>query len=211
MNLVPNDISAYYDNVNKSVLYQGDIICNAELGFYDSSDAPEYWLIITKSCDLVFRTEKKEVKNNICTLLGIYSLKKHLQLIKKKYFTPPKNDYLARIIIAGVFRFSKSTKSIIKPNMLTELVDDKITKLMFLPPDGKILTEPMLIDFDLLYPSHVDDVEIILAAKKLQLSSPFRERISQRFATHYSSIGINDSDVKNRNYRDDLKKYYESL
>jgi len=81
---------------------------------------------------------------------------------------------------------------------------------MFLPPDGNVLKEPMIVDFDLIFPVLGENIERVLDAKKLQLSSPFRERLSQRFALHYSSIGIDDNEVKNSNYRKGLTEYFNS-
>jgi len=211
MSLVPPDISVYYSKIDKNVLYQGDIISAQEMDLKNSENSPDYWLIITKSCDLAFRDNQKKVKNDVCSLLGIYTIKKHFDLIKSKYFTKPKNDFLGRVVMAGVLKFSESTKSINKKEQLKELVDDKITKLMFLPPDGSVLNEPMIIDFDLIFPCLGENIEQILNAKKLQLSSPFRERLSQRFALHYSSIGIDDNEVKSPAYREELKKYFEAL
>ena len=211
MSLVPQDISVYYSKLDKEVLFQGDIIDAKEIDMKENEDSPDYWLVITKSCDLVFRNDAKKVKNDICSLLGIYSIKKQIELVKKKYFIKPKNDFLSRVVIAGVLKFSESTKSITKKDHLNDLINDKISKLMFMPPDGTILKEPMIVDFDLVVPLLGEDIEKILSAKKIQLSSPFRERLAQRFALHYSSIGIDDNDVKNPNYRDELRKHFESL
>jgi len=122
----------------------------------------------------------------------------------------PKNDFLGRIVMVCVLKFSESNKSIINTNKISDLLNDKITKLMFLPPDGNVLKEPMIVDFDLIFPVLGENIERVLDAKKLQLSSPFRERLSQRFALHYSSIGIDDNEVKNSNYRKGLTEYFNS-
>lgn len=204
MSLIPNDISVYYCDTDKTALFQGDIISSEEIGL-SSEDNPSYWLIITKNCDLAFRSGEKKVKNDICSLLGLYSLKQHIELVKKRYFIKPKNGFLGKIIIAGVLKFSESTKAITKKEHIDNLIDDKISKLMLLPPDGVILTEPMIIDFDLVYPLSGEEIENVLNAKKLQLSSPFRERVSQRFSMHYSSIGIDDGQIKIPTYRTELK------
>ncbi|MCC6837443.1 MAG: hypothetical protein IT234_02785, partial [Bacteroidia bacterium] len=154
------------------------------------------------------RGGEKKVKSGVL-LLGMFSIKQLIKQIKNKYFVLPKNDFLGRVVVAGVLKFSESTKSITKKEHLNNLIEDKITKLMFLPPDGKIFTEPMIIDFELIFPLVGEDIDKILSAKKLQLSSPFRERIAQRFALHYCSIGIDDNDVKSPGYRDELKKHFE--
>lgn len=211
MSLIPQDISKYYSKLNNEVLLQGDIVAANEIGMKNKEDSPDFWLIITKSCDLAFRENEKKVKNDVCSLLGIYSLKQHVELIKKKYFSKPKNGFLSRVVVAGVLRFSEATKSITKSEHLENLINDKISKLMFLPPDGEILKEPMIIDFDLVFPLSGEDIEKILNAKKIQLSSPFRERLAQRFALHYSSIGIDDNDVKNSEYKSKLKEHFKSL
>lgn len=212
MSLIPSDISAYYSKNDNDFLLQGDIISAENIGLKEGEDSPDYWLIITKSCDLAFRDpNNKKVKNSICTYLGIYSIKKHYELIKAKYFIKPKIDYLSRIVFAGILNFSQSSRSVSKPEHLNNLIDDKIAKLMFLPPDGLIFTEPMIVDFELIQPVYSENVESILQGKKLQLSSPFRERLAQRFALHYSSIGIDDNEVKNPSYRESLKKHFAEI
>lgn len=207
MSLIPPDTSIYFGTADSGQLFQGDIVSGREIGM-DWENAPEYWLIITKSCDLVFRGDQKKVKNDVCALLGVYTLQKQLNLIKRKYFVKPKNGFLGRVVLAGILRFSESTSAITNTNHIDNLVEDKITKFMLLPPDGTVFTEPMIVDFDLIHPLSGEEIEAVLMAKKLQLSSPFRERLSQRFAAHFFSIGIDDNEVKSPSYREKLKKHF---
>ncbi len=211
MSLIPKDISVYYSKPETNILYQGDILSATDIGMKDDVNSPDFWLIITKSCDLVYRNGEKKLKNDGVSILGMFSFKKYFELIRKKYIIKPKTDYLGKIVIAGVLKFSESTKSITKKEQIDALIEDKITKLMFLPPDGNVFTEPMILDFDLVFPLSGEDVEKITKAKKIQLSSPFRERVSQRFALHYSSIGIDDQNVKDKTYRANLKGHWEAV
>ena len=80
---------------------------------------------------------------------------------------------------------------------------------MYLPPDGEVIVEPSVIDFELLTTIEGDNAEEVgklLNAKKLQLNSPFREHIAQRFALHYSGIGIKDKHIKDKEYINKIKK-----
>ena len=85
----------------------------------------------------------------------------------------------------------------------------KITRFFFLPPDGNVLSSPMIIDFDII--KNMDaTVETIfrnvLKAKEAQLSSPFREKIAQHFALHFASIGINDQYIRDKKYINRIKE-----
>ena len=85
---------------------------------------------------------------------------------------------------------------------------------MFFPPDGNIFKEPMILDFD--FPQALDggneeEVKNALHSKVLQLNSPFREKVSQRFALHYSSIGVEDDEIRDKNYIKSIQKEFTDL
>ena len=209
MNLIPEDIAIYFCENDTEVLYQGDIIDANGIGLKaEGQNSPDYWMIITKSCDLAFRNGIKKVKSDHFSLIPLITLRQIRIAIVEKYFKKPQNDFLGKIVLAGILKFSQSTKSITKPDHIKNLIEDKISKLMLLPPDGKVLSEPMVIDFDLIQPLDGGEIENILKSKSLQLSSPFRERVSQRFALHYMQIGIDDDNVKAPDYRKALLKHF---
>ena len=59
----------------------------------------------------------------------------------------------------------------------------------------------MIIDYDLITILNGDIAKKMLEGKKLQLSSPFREKVAQRFALHYMSIAIDDEYIKQSTYK----------
>ncbi len=105
--------------------------------------------------------------------------------------------------ISKVFNLGK-----LKETNVDKIIQNKISKFMFLPPDGKVFSVPMIVDFDIvnqLDGSNQKEVKSVLNSKVLQLASPFREKIAQRFADHYSNIGIDDEEIKDRNYLKAIK------
>ena len=66
--LIPSNISSFYSNaIDKAVLFQGDIIRADGVGLKElNRDCdPDYWMIITKNCDLAFIESKLPRKQNI--------------------------------------------------------------------------------------------------------------------------------------------------
>jgi len=208
--IIPSNISAFYsDFTDKSKLFQGDIIRSDGIGLKQDGDSysPDYWMIITKDCDLVLSETGLPRKQNI-SLLPLFAIK----ILESLYYRDLRNSLSRlrnRIVIMAIWNFSKAFGKISRSH-IDNLVRDKISKFMFLPPEGKIFNEPMIIDFDLVMQldgSSKDEVEKVIASKVLQLVSPYRERISQRFAEHYSSIGIDDEEIRNKAYVKAIKQY----
>jgi len=55
MKFAPENISDFYNQTDNSILLQGDIIASKDIGFKDDNSefSPDFWMIITKNCDLV--------------------------------------------------------------------------------------------------------------------------------------------------------------
>ena len=71
----------------------------------------------------------------------------------------------------------------------------------------------MLIDFDITHQldGGVEDiVNNVLNSKLLQLKAPFKHRIAQRFALHYSSIGLDDKCIRDKSYIKNIKELFKS-
>ena len=209
----PLNCSEFYSCLNPRNLNQGDIIDAKGVGLKDPCDDdsyPDYYMIITKTCDLSFDGSHSVVtRSSIVNLLpcfGMEGLKKLLgRNMDAQYGASTKNVCLVSIL--SIFKAFQGTTV----KKIDALMKDQISKFMFLPPDGNILKEPMVIDFELF--SRIDGsdemaVTQLLSAKKLQLNSPFREKIAQRFALHYMSIAIDDSSIKDKGY---IKRIKEAL
>ncbi len=202
--LIPLNITPFYSPIKKNTLYQGDIIKADGIGLGDLKDEtyPDYWMIITKSCDLTLSETLKTRKENI-SIIPLFALK-ILQKIYEKDLLNNISRLRMKLVFMAVWKISK----VFNLGKLTEsnidkLIQNKITKYMYLPPDGEVFSAPMIIDFDhvnQLDGSNRKEVESVLNSKILQLASPFREKVAQRFADHYSSIGIDDEEIMDRNY-----------
>ena len=199
---IPPNINDFFDkNIDRLHLYQGDILNSCDIGLKsedDDSTVPDFYMIITKTCDLSFDNPQESItRGGIINLVPFRSLSS---------LTTPNNSIIKKVInfipLISVFKTSTSSK-------VGNIVKDKISRFMFVPPDGIILIEPMVVDFGLT--TQIDghdttETSRLLKTKKLQLRSPFREKVAQRFAWHYMSIGINDSEIRNNNYINNLKK-----
>ena len=209
---VPSNIKSFYESLDKNRLWQGDIVRAEKIGIKEASNiySPDFWMIITKTCDLTleadFTTRRQIV--SCMPLIGLNILKllyqkdtfQFLQRMRKK------------IVFLPVFSFLEKFAKM-KVDNVESLLKNQISKFMYLPPDGVVLTEPMVIDFDIttqLDGGDPGEVKNIIDAKVLQLTSPFRERIAQRFAEHYATIGIDDDSIKSKEYCKQLKTYLNS-
>ncbi len=204
------NIEPFYVDINKTTLYQGDVIKaeGVELKDHDDPCSPDYWMIITKSCDLVFLPTGLPRKQNI-SLVPLFTLKLVKALFKRdlSHFM---SRWRNRIVLIAIQKLS----NVCLAKHVDSMIKDKITKFMFLPYEGTLFEEPMVIDFDMVVQldgSDLNEVTKTLSAKKLQLASPFREKVAQRFAHHYSSIGIDDGEIKNPKYVKTIEKYVKNL
>lgn len=207
--LVPSDIAPFFSQLSNEELLQGDILLANDIGLKAESEfSPDFWLIITKSCDMAFRGEEMVLKNRSLSLLPLLSFKLLNKIFKRD--TSHILNFRKKIILLGLCGF-KQVAELIKPNQVEDLIKDNLSKFMFLPPDGNVLQEPMVIDFEMIQRIDVPDeesVKTVLKSKKLQLSSPFREKVAQRYALHFMSIGLNDDDIRTKDYRKKLKEYF---
>lgn len=210
--LTPSNITSFYlPTINNSILYQGDIIVGKKTGLEEFEDEsyPDYWMIITKNCDLTLSYTLTTRKEDI-SIIPLFTLKYLLRICENELLYTISRSRKKVVLMAvwklsKIFGLGKLSESNIK-----NLIENKITKFMYLPPDGDIFNEPMIVDFDLL--SHLDgssqkEVKSVLNAKVLQLASPFRERVAQRFANHYSNIGVDDEEIRDKPYIATLRNH----
>ena len=84
--------------------------------------SPDYWLIITKSCDLVFRDATKKVKNDQFTLLALTSIKQYFNALTGKR-PPAQIERLSkRIVVLGLLKFAKATSSILTDSQIDSIL-----------------------------------------------------------------------------------------
>lgn len=212
MKFVPNNINDFYDkNISEDTLFQGDILASEQLGLKEEGTdfSPNFWMIITKNCDLVISPEHNSTRKGNISIIPVIKLAilsmLHERYLKKYVIAPFKKI----VIIPLIDIFSNPS---INKRRIDDILSDKISKFSYLPPDGNILTNPHVLDFDIVKQLDGSDSEIlnlIFKSKKLQLASPFREKIAQKFAYHYSSIGINDDEIRSNQYRDLIKSEFK--
>jgi hypothetical protein len=212
--MIPADITSFYSKTNKAILLQGDIISAEKVGIKEDNPlSPDYWIIISKSCDLSFRKGQNIISRGGANLLPLLSFKLLKQLFKRDLEKITKG-IKGKVVLLPLVDFSKATNSIVNVEQIDALIKDDLSKFMFIPPDGEILKEPVIVDFDLverLDGSNEEETQLILDSKVLQLATPFKEKLAQRFALHYMSIGIDDDEIRDKGYKTKLKEYYKSI
>jgi hypothetical protein len=207
--LIPSNISSFYSNaIDKTALFQGDIIRADGVGLKESNRDcnPDYWMIITKNCDLVFIEANLPRRQNI-SIIPLFTIN-ILQKLLNKDLLIALSRVRRKMVFMAIYKISRAFGNL-KKSLIENLVQNKVSKFMFLPPDGKEFDEPMIIDFDIVIQldgSDPQEVERVLKSKIIQLVSPFRERVAQRFAEHYFSIGIDDEEIRDREYVKKLKE-----
>lgn len=207
----PSNICVFYKGAsNKEALFQGDIIKAETIGFKLLGElrSPDFWLIITKSCDLQFINNERKTKSRVISLVPLFILR-CLNVFYLKDFLDRFRGKCPVVLIA----LMRLTLLELKAEDIEAIIRDRMSKFMYLPPDGAILTEPMIIDFECIKQinSHdLKDVENLLRGKVLELASPFREKVAQNFARHYSQIGVEDDEIREKSYKDELKKHLKS-
>lgn len=212
---VPSDITPFYSEIKKDTLHQGDIIKASGIGLEELDDEtyPDYWMIITKNCDLVFDNSLTTRKGNI-SIIPLFVLKILQKIIERDLLDKISRSRM-RLVFMAVWKLSSAFKlGKLNSRQLDSLISNKVSKYLFLPPDGEIFSDPMIIDFDIvnqLNGSDSNEVKNVLNSKVLQLASPFREMVAQRFANHYSSIGVDDEEIKKQPYITELKNHLKQL
>lgn len=150
--LTPSNITSFYlPTINNGILYQGDIIVGKKTGLEEFEDEsyPDYWMIITKNCDLTLSYTLTTRKEDI-SIIPLFTLKYLLRICEKELLYTISRSRKKVVLMAvwklsKIFGLGKLSESNIK-----NLIENKITKFMYLPPDGDIFNEPMIVDFDLL-------------------------------------------------------------
>ncbi len=214
MGLIPKNIDSFYkSNLDFGGLYQGDILQADKIGLKEEGveGSPDYWMVITKTCDLSFKNDEMTLRGENISLTPISKLK----LILKK-FNHVESEILSKIkppIVLFAIKNLLSTFLLSNFNnkKIKSLLEDKISRFMFLPPDGKIFNEPMILDFNIIVGldgGDAEEVDAALKSKVLELVSPFREKVAQNFATHYSNIGFDDSCIRDDAYLTELQAKY---
>jgi len=213
---IPEDTNVFYSKIIKAnnSLFQGDILDAKILGLKNENDlySPDYWMIITKSCDLVLDFDSLTIRKKSLSIIPLIALKLIYKIIRRD-FIKDVSRVSNRILLIAVHKLFSIFLKHNKKDEIDYLIKDRISKFMFLPPDGITLKEPMLIDFDMVVQINGNDqeeVKKVLQAKVLQLNSPFREKVAQRFAMHYSSIGVMDDEIRDKKYVNNLKKSFSN-
>ncbi len=212
--LIPHNSSAFYSsNPDKARLFQGDILKAREIGLKEEGEdtSPDFWLVITKSCDLAFREHQKKTRNETFSILPLISMKilenSFSKIFSSSISYEPKNILLVPVVgLVKKFMLQKYKK-----DHIDSLLKNKISRFMYFPPEGNYFTEPMIIDFEFIETiDGGDEAEInsALNSKILELSSPFREKVAQRFALHFSEIGIDDEEIRHKDYIKGIKTFF---
>ncbi len=206
--LVPPNLKSFFEPTEKDKLFQGDVLCAREIGLKDETVfSPDFWMIISKSCDVQIE-ESGRTRRQIISVIPTISL----NLVEKIYGRDTLNTLNRlgkKIVMIPLVAFTQAFLKL-KSDDVSDLLKNRLSKFMYLPPDGAVLNDPMVVDFDItqqLPATSSDQVRKVLMGKKLQLVSPFRERVAQRFAEHYSSIGLNDEFIRSDGYKKELKTY----
>lgn len=202
--LVPTNKEVFYSHPDRTLLLQGDVISATAFPLEDCTVlSPSFWMIITKSCDLEL-SENYITRHQNISVLPLFSYTSWQSFFSNKLSNSLFNIQ-KRIVFLAIWKLTSFIK---KTSSVDNLLKNNISKFMFLPPDGTIFEEPMIIDFDMVVFYDGGDkelVEMVIGSKVLQLTSPFRERVAQRFASHYSEIGIDDKEIRDRQYAKELK------
>ena len=206
-------IKSVHTDINQiSQISNFDLIDFDDLLIEKEIISPDYWMIITKDCDLSFDDPSiKKTRNENISIFPIFDfiLFKKLLIRKNINFFEKINS---KIIINAIFIISK-VLPLISANKIDNLIKNNISRFMYLPPDGEILKEPMLIDFDITHQLDggiEEEVNKVLISKLLQLKAPFKHIIAQRFALHYSSIGLEDKFIRDKSYIKNIKELFKS-
>lgn len=208
---VPKDRHVFFKDVpSKGALFQGDIIRAEAIGFKSSSEirSPDFWLIITKSCDLQFINQERTTKCRIISLVPMFILR-CLNVFYLQDFLDRFRGKCPIVLLA----LTKLKLLELNADDIDRIIKDMMTKFMYLPPDGTILTEPMIVDFELIKQinsNNPQDVDKLLKGKVLELASPYREKMAQNFARHYSQIGVEDNEIRTKAYKNELKQHLKS-
>lgn len=201
--LVPTNIRDFYSSCDATTLYQGDVLDAKTLGWWkpDAEYSPHHWMIITKNCDLVIDPETRQMRRQTLSLLPLVATR-----LLPRLFSRDAAKILAaangKLALLPVFRLLLIPD--IKKDAIDNIISGKVSRFFFLPPDGAVLVEPSIIDFDIVRQLGSLETGVIdrtLNSKRLQLSSPLREAIAQRFGLHYSSIGLQDDEIRSKDYR----------
>lgn len=217
MDLIPKNIDSFFSsNLDSGNLYQGDILQSDKIGLKQEGieNSPDYWMIITKTCDLAFKSGAKTIGKENISLTPISTLKfilSKFQNLESEILSKIKPPIVLFAIknLLNTFLLKKYNK-----NKLQALLEDKISRFMYLPPDGKIFIEPMILDFNIIIGLDGGDekeVDAVIKSKVLELVSPFREKVAQNFATHFSDIGFDDSYIRDKAYFEELNSKYKTI
>ena len=96
-------------------------------------------------------------------------------------------------------------------NQIKNLIAGKNENFGFLPEGPSIEIGPNsehVVDFGAVLTQQLDKCPAA-DTKKAQLSSPFAEHLAQRFARYYSTIGYDDTSLRDKEYQAKLAKKFE--
>lgn len=209
MSIIKNTAPFYSSDVSRQELFQGDILNARKLKLKtDSTEVyePDFWMVITKTCDL--QISDGNLRGKSVGLVALIS-RKLISCLMKKKLEDELSGIKNRVVVAAVHKLFKVYQDYHKASDIDSLIKGQISRFFFLPANNKELTEPMFIDFELIEVLPALDngsAKFFLDAKTAQLNTPFRERVAQKFGLHYSSIGIEDDEIRDKQFAKDLKK-----
>lgn len=217
---VPTNKEDFYEPLSRNALQQCDIITAQGIGLKEEGNiySPDFWMIVSKDCDLVFDATTFSIRrsSSIFSLIPLlsFSLVKNIIIKRKKPFIEllGLNNINNRIVLIAAHKLFDIFLKHQKKNDIDNLIRDRLSKFMLIPPDGTVFTQPMLLDFELIQNLDATDPEVVksvVAAKSLQLKSPYRQKIIQRFGQHFTSIGVNDDFIRTSEYIRNIKDNIE--
>lgn len=120
--LIPENISDFYLPSEGRYLAQGDIIDSSEIGLKKAPPAisPDFWMIITKTCDLVIESTGVVRKKHI-SLIPIFSLR---TLFKRWGVFPSTARELPRIVLVAIRKLHPSTNIQAMPTVCVNMNDE---------------------------------------------------------------------------------------
>lgn len=86
---VPEDKNVFYSKIIKAnnSLFQGDILDAKIIGLKNESDlySPDYWMVITKNCDLVLDSNSLTIRKKNLSIIPLIALKLIYKMFRRDF------------------------------------------------------------------------------------------------------------------------------
>jgi len=198
---------------------QGDILSSEAMGTLNADDpaSPPYWMVITKDCDLA-EVEKTGVvlpRKQLLQLLPVVSLPNVVQKIISLHRLRAQAEFVyvranIRLLPMYCVEYMFRAFRLKKRDELGDIIRESHSRFAYLPKSTEQgLLQPHVVDFSLgvsFSCENPDDYKKFLAAKQVRLTDPFRYRVAQRHAAHFSSIGFDGDFLRSREHIAALEK-----